>query len=127
MSHSHIYTLTPPWQSVQDCPTKKKLTHKAPPQPQLATDYVEARPELREDRGRKTLGEDVSELGGGRYMENPNISNSHPVTNEVLVNLHMLRPLMLNRVGGEVHDANIVALDEHALGEQAVKLSQELS
>jgi hypothetical protein len=32
-------------------------------------------------------------------MENQNISNSHPVTNEVQVNLHMLRPLMLNRVG----------------------------
>jgi hypothetical protein len=60
-------------------------------------------------------------------MENPNISNSHPVTNEVLVNLHMLHPLMLNRVGGEVHDAKVVALDERALGERAVKLSQELS
>jgi hypothetical protein len=79
-----------------------------------------------EGRGRKTLGEDVSELGGGRYMENPNISNSHPVTNEVQVNLHMLRPLMLNRVGGEVHGADVVAVDERALGERAVKLSQEL-
>jgi hypothetical protein len=33
----------------------------------------------------------------------------------------------LNRVGGEVHDANIVVVDERALGERAVKLSQELS
>jgi hypothetical protein len=60
-------------------------------------------------------------------MENPNISDSHQVTNEVQVNLHMLRPLMLNRVGGEVHDADVVAVDERALGERAVKLSQELS
>jgi hypothetical protein len=60
-------------------------------------------------------------------MENPNISNSHPVTNEMQVNLHMLRPLMLNRVGGEVHDADVVAVDERALGEWTVKLSQELS
>jgi hypothetical protein len=43
------------------------------------------------------------------------------------VNLHMLRPLMLNRVGGEVHGADVVAVDERALGERAVKLSQELS
>jgi hypothetical protein len=43
------------------------------------------------------------------------------------VNLHMLRPLMLNRVGGEVHGADVVAVNERALGEQAVKLSQELS
>jgi hypothetical protein len=60
-------------------------------------------------------------------MENPNISNRHPVTNEVQVNLHMLRPLMLNRVGGEVQSADVVEVDERALGERAVKLSQELA
>jgi hypothetical protein len=60
-------------------------------------------------------------------MKNPNIANSHPVTNEVQVNLHMLRPLMLNLVGGEVHGADVVAVDECALGERAVKLNQELS
>jgi hypothetical protein len=38
------------------------------------------------------------------------------------VNLHMLRPLMLNRVGGEVHGTDVVTVDE-----RAVKLSQELS
>jgi hypothetical protein len=133
MGHSHIYTLTPPavWTTgaaVYKTGQQRKKPHTQPPlQPQLATGDVEAGPELREGRGRKTLGEDVSELGGGRYMENPNISNSHPVTNGVQVNLHMLRPLMLNRVGGEVHGADVVAVDERALGERAVKLSQELS
>jgi hypothetical protein len=47
-------------------------------------------------------------------MENLNIADSHLVTNEVQVNLHMLRPLMLN---------HIVAVDERALGERVVKLS----
>jgi hypothetical protein len=60
-------------------------------------------------------------------MENTNIANSHPVTNEVQVNLHMLHPLMLNRVGGEVHGADIVAVNKCNPGERAVKLSQELS
>jgi hypothetical protein len=60
-------------------------------------------------------------------MENPNIANSHPVANEVQVNLHMLHPLMRNRVGGEVHGTDVVAVDKCALGERAVKLSQELS
>ena len=39
----------------------------------------------------------------------------------------MLRPLMLNGVGGEIHDADVVAVDERALGERAVELHQELS
>ena len=60
-------------------------------------------------------------------MENPNVADSNTVTNKVQVDLHMLRPLMLNRVGGEVHGADIVAVDERALGKRAMKLRQELS
>jgi hypothetical protein len=119
---THIYTNSPPSSldyqrsGVQDWPTKKETHTQGPPQPQLATGYVEVGPKLREGRGGKTLGEDVSELGGGRYMKNPNITNSHSVSNEMQVNLHMLRPLMLNRVGGEVQGTDVVAVDECALG-----------
>jgi hypothetical protein len=49
-------------------------------------------------------------------MENPNITDSYPVANEVKVNLHMLRPLMLNRVDREVHGADVVAINDRALG-----------
>jgi len=59
-------------------------------------------------------------------MEYPNIADSDPVANEVQVDLHMLRPLMLNVVGGEIHGAD-VAVDERALGERAMELRQELS
>ena len=55
-------------------------------------------------------------------MENPNIADSDPVAHEVQVDLHVLRPLILNGVGGEVHVADIVAVDE-----RAVELRQELS
>ena len=74
----------------------KESTHKdnTPPQPQLATCYVEAGAKLQESRGGETLGEDVSKLGGGRDMEDPNIADSDPVANEVQVDLHMLRPLI---------------------------------
>ena len=41
--------------------------------------------------------------------------------------LHMLRPLMLNGVGREIHGADVVAVDERALGERAMELRQELS
>ena len=60
-------------------------------------------------------------------MEDPNIADSDPVTNEVQVDLHMFRPLMLNGVSGEVHGADVVAVDERALGEQATELHQDLS
>jgi hypothetical protein len=87
---------------VQDW-TTKKVHHKGntpPPKPQLATWYVEAGAKLRENRGGQTLSEDISELGGGRDIEDPDVTDSNPVTNEVQVDLHMFRPLMLNWVGG---------------------------
>src|SRR6185312_3076729 len=98
-----------------------------PPQPQLATGYVEVGAKLREGRGGQPLGEDVSKLGGSRDMEYPNIADGDSVAHEVQVNLHMLRPLMLDGVGGEIHGADVVAVDERALGERAMELRQELS
>ena len=60
-------------------------------------------------------------------MEYPNIADGDSVAHEVQVNLHMLRSLMLDGVGGEIHDADVVAVDGRALGERAVELRQELS
>jgi hypothetical protein len=60
-------------------------------------------------------------------MENPNVADGKPVTNEVQVDLHMLRPLMLNRVGAEVHGADVVKVDKCGLCERATELTQELS
>ena len=60
-------------------------------------------------------------------MEDPNIADGDPVAHEVQVDLHVLRPLMLNGVGGEVHGADVVAVDERGLGERAMELRQELS
>ena len=113
---------------VQDWTTRKYTQGKyPPPQPQLATGYVEAGAELREGRGMKALGEDVGKLGGGRDMENPNIADGDPVVHKVQVDLHMFRPLMLDGVSGEIHVADVVAVDERALGERAVELRQELA
>ena len=54
-----------------------------PPQPQLATGYVEAGSKLREGRRGQPLGEDVSKLGGSRDMEYPNIADGDSVAHEV--------------------------------------------
>ena len=60
-------------------------------------------------------------------MEDPNIADSNPVANKVQIDLHIFRPLMLNGIGGEIHGADIVAVDERAIVERAVELRQELS
>jgi len=60
-------------------------------------------------------------------MEDPNIADNDSVAHKVQINLHLLRPLMLNEVSEEIHGADIVAVDEHALGERAMELSQEPS
>jgi len=47
--------------------------------------------------------------------------------NEVQVDLNMLGSLMLNRVGGEVNGADIIAVDHCNTTEWAVKLYQKLA
>ena len=63
--------------------TRRKYKGQIPPQPQLATGYVEVGAKLRESRGRKTVGENVGKLGGSRDMENPNIADGDSVAHEV--------------------------------------------
>lgn len=43
-------------------------------------------------------------------MENPNGAEGHLHTDEVEIDLNMLGPLVLNRVGVEVHGADVVAV-----------------
>jgi hypothetical protein len=38
-------------------------------------------------------------------MEDADLTDDNLLSNEMKINLHMLRALMLNRVGGEVHDS----------------------
>ena len=57
-------------------------------------------------------------------MEYPNIADCDPVAHEVQVNLHMLRPLMLDGVDGEIHGADVVAVDEGAPTERLVELEE---
>ena len=51
-------------------------------------------------------------------MEYPNIADGDPVAHEVQVDLHILRPLMLDGVGEEIHGADVVAVDERCRGVQ---------
>ena len=69
---------------------------------------------LRLDRNSEKVEEgsplvNVSKLGGSRDIEYPNIADGDFVAHEVWVDLHVLRPLMLDGVGGEIHGADVVA------------------
>jgi hypothetical protein len=47
-------------------------------------------------------------------MEDVDLTDDNLLSNEIKINLHMLHALMLNGVGGEVHDTDVVTVDESA-------------
>ena len=60
-------------------------------------------------------------------MKDPDVSNDNPLTDEVEINLNMLRALVLDEVGGELHGADVVVVDECASTERLVELEDELA
>jgi hypothetical protein len=60
-------------------------------------------------------------------MEDVDLTNDNILSDKMKINLHMLHALMLNGVGGEVHGADIVAVDESAVQWQSLELMQELA
>lgn len=48
-------------------------------------------------------------------MKDVNINNSNTLADEMKVDLNMLCPLVLDRVGGEVNDIDVVAVDKMLL------------
>jgi hypothetical protein len=87
---NHIYSNTPRSLNIRRSgvyrlePKRRSTSHtRIPPQTQLATTDVEAGAKLDEGRGRKTLGEDVGKLGGGRDVEDPNITDGDQISDEV--------------------------------------------
>jgi nucleoside-triphosphatase THEP1 len=61
-------------------------------------------------------------LQRGGDAENPNVIDSDTLADEVQVDLHVLRALMLHGIGGEIHRADVVAVDEGGALEGAVEL-----
>jgi nucleoside-triphosphatase THEP1 len=69
-----------------------------------------------------SLGEDVGELQCNGDAESPNVNASDTLADEVQVDLHMLRALMLHRISGKVDRADVVAVDEGGALEGDVEL-----
>jgi hypothetical protein len=55
------------------------------------------------------------------------IADGNTFPDEVEVDLDMLSALMLNRVGGEIDDADVITVDESALRQRGMELLEELS
>jgi hypothetical protein len=73
---------------------------------------------------RQTPGEYVDELRSCRDVQNMNFLNDDFDTDEVEINLSMLRALILNRVGRQVDDTDIVAIDKCVAGQRRVQLHE---
>jgi hypothetical protein len=60
-------------------------------------------------------------------MEDMDLANGNILSDKMKVNLHMFGALMLNVVGGEVHDADVVAIDKGAPRRRGLELMEQLS
>jgi hypothetical protein len=55
------------------------------------------------------------------------LADDNILSDKMKINLHMLGVLMLNEVGGEVHDADVVTVDKGAPRRQGLELVEQLS
>jgi hypothetical protein len=60
-------------------------------------------------------------------MEDVNLADGNLLSDKMKINLCMLGVLMLNRIGGEVHDADIVAVDKCAPRRRGLELMEQLT
>jgi hypothetical protein len=55
------------------------------------------------------------------------LADDNILSDKMKINLHMLGVLMLNEVGGELHDADVVTVDKGAPRRQGLELVEQLS
>jgi hypothetical protein len=115
---------TPHSGGTPDGPSTYLLT--SPAVETLANANVETAPKFQKHRNGQTLRENIRELGGHRYVQDADIIDVNAFPDEVEVDLDMLCVLVLNRVGGEVDGAEVVAVDESALRQWSMELLEEL-
>jgi hypothetical protein len=60
-------------------------------------------------------------------MEDTDLTNGNILSDKMKINLHMLGALILNGVGGEVHDTDIATVDKGAPRRQSLKLVEQLT
>jgi hypothetical protein len=104
-----------------------RIQYSNPPSHNSATTDIETGPKLIKRQGGETIREDVGELRCHQDMEDAVLIDGNLLSDEMKINLHMLHVLMLNGVGGEVHCADVIAVDESAARWWSLELMQELA
>jgi hypothetical protein len=59
-------------------------------------------------------------------MEDVDLADGNLLSDKMKINLHMLDALMLNGVGGEVHNVDVVAVDKGTPRRRGLKLVEQL-
>jgi hypothetical protein len=59
-------------------------------------------------------------------MEDADLTDDNLPTEKMNINLHKLGALMLNKVGGEVYDADVIAVDKGAPRRRGLELVEQL-
>ena len=57
-------------------------------------------------------------------MEDPNLSQSHLLTNEVDIDLNMFRAMVMDRIGCHVNCTNIVTIDNGSRGDRKYEVPE---
>jgi hypothetical protein len=78
-------------------------------------------------RGGETLHEDIGELRCRRDKEDADLTDGNLLLDKMKINLHMLGALMLNGIGREIHDADIITVDEGAPRQWGLELVEQLT
>jgi hypothetical protein len=76
---------------------------------------VETRSELRENRRRQLLDEDVGELRHCWDVKDMDITKCSMLSDKMEIDFHMFSALVLNEVGGHVDYADVVAVHQSCL------------
>ena len=97
MGHNLNYTMTRRWAGLYNI--HAQTIYSTPPRSRSVAGDAKTGPELLENRSRQSFRHDVGELLRRRDVEDPDAPRSHLLTNEVYIELNMLRSTMMDRVG----------------------------
>jgi hypothetical protein len=60
-------------------------------------------------------------------MDDADLTDDNLISDKMKINLHMLDALILNEVGGYVHDTDIVTVDKCAPRQRGLELMEQLT